>query len=115
MAIGARIASASALALAFGVERPLAAGLLAVAAIELAAILPISPGGAGMAGGAVAFALTAHGVSGGVSLSAGMAFAGVETATAVAVGGLGGLVLAMPLLTRWATKADPAVAVAAED
>jgi uncharacterized membrane protein YbhN (UPF0104 family) len=115
VAIGARVASASALALAFGVERPLAAGLLAVAAIELAAILPISPGGAGMAGGAVAFALTAHGVSGGVSLSAGMAFAGVETATAVAVGGLGGLVLALPLLTRWATKPEPAAAVAAED
>jgi uncharacterized membrane protein YbhN (UPF0104 family) len=115
-AIGARVAAASALALAFGVERPLAAGLLAVAAIELAAILPISPGGAGMAGGAVAFALTAHGVSGGVSLSAGMAFAAVETATAVVVGGLGGLVLTVPLLSRWATAApEPAVVPLAAD
>jgi uncharacterized membrane protein YbhN (UPF0104 family) len=115
-AIFARVAAASALALAFGVESPLAAGLLAVAAIELAAILPISPGGAGMAGGAVAFALTAHGVAGDVSLSAGMAFAGVETATAVTVGGAGGFVLALPALSRWARRVPKAVVpVGAED
>jgi uncharacterized membrane protein YbhN (UPF0104 family) len=115
VAIAARVAAASALAIAFGVERPVAAGLLAVAAIELAAILPISLGGAGMAGGALAFALTAHGVAGGVALSAGMAFAAVETATAVAVGGLGGVVLLLPALSRWARPApDPAV-VLAED
>ncbi len=111
LAIAARIAAASALALAFGVERPLAAGLLAVAAIELAAILPISAGGAGMAGGAVAFALAAHGVSGGIAFSAGMAFAGVETATAVVVGGLGGLVLGLPALTRWVGRAPEAAIV----
>ena len=106
VAIVARVAAASALALAFGVERPLAAGLLAVAAIELAAILPIRPGGAGMAGGALAFAFSAHGVSGGVAVSAGIAFAGVETATAVVVGGLGGLVLALPAL-RGGSDARP--------
>ena len=92
-AIAASVAAASALALAFGVERPLAAGLLAVAAIELAAILPISLGGAGMAGGALAFAFTAHGVATGVAVSAGIAFAAAETATAVVVGGLGAAVL----------------------
>jgi uncharacterized membrane protein YbhN (UPF0104 family) len=100
-AVVARVAAASALALAFGVEHPLAAGLLAVAAIELAAVLPISPGGAGMAGGAVAFALTAHGVAGGVAVSAGLAFAAAEAGTAVTVGGLGGATLALPAVARW--------------
>jgi uncharacterized membrane protein YbhN (UPF0104 family) len=111
-AIGARVAAASALALAFGVERPLAAGLLAVAAIELAAILPISLGGAGMAGGALAFAFTAHGVATGVAVSAGIAFAAAEAATAVAVGGLGAAVLALPALGRLAGRApEPSVAL----
>ncbi len=116
-AIGARVAAASALAMAFGVDRPLAAGLLAVAAMELAAILPVSPGGAGMAGGAVAFAFTAHGVAGGVAVSAGMAFAAAEATTAVVVGGLGGVVLALPALARWAGRVpQPAVVPAvAED
>ena len=109
-AIAARVAAASALALAFGVERPLAAGLLAVAAIELAAILPIGPGGAGMAGGAVAFALTAHGVTGGVAVSAGIAFGAAEASTAFVVGGLGAVALALPTFARWAGRAPkPAV------
>ena len=110
--IGARVAAASALALAFDVGRPLAAGLLAVAAIELAATLPISLGGAGMAGGALAFAFTAHGVSSGVAVSAGIAFAAAEAATAVAVGGLGAAVLLVPALGRWVGRTpEPAVAV----
>ena len=109
--IAARVAAASTLALAFGVERPLAAGVLVVGAIELAAILPISPGGAGMTGGAVAFALTAHGASGAVALSAGIALAGIETATTVVVGGLGAAALTLPALMRWAGVARaPAVA-----
>ena len=91
LAVALRVAAASALAAAFGIERPLAAGLLAVAAIEAVAVLPISIGGAGMAGGAeCAFALAAHGAAAGVPVSAGLAFAAAETATAVVVGGLGG-------------------------
>jgi uncharacterized membrane protein YbhN (UPF0104 family) len=112
VAIVSRVAAAAALALAFGVERPLAAGLLAVAAIELAAILPVSVGGAGMAGGAVAFAFTAHGVPTGVAMSAGIAFAAAEATTAVVVGGVGAAVLALPALGRWVGRAtEPSVAV----
>ncbi|HET9243534.1 MAG TPA: lysylphosphatidylglycerol synthase domain-containing protein [Gaiella sp.] len=111
-AIGARVAAASALALAFGVERPLAAGLLAVAAIELVAMLPVSLGSAGMAGGALAFALSAHGVANGVAVSAGIAFAAAETATAVTVGGLGGLLLALPAIVRWVGRGVPEPVVA---
>lgn len=109
-AIVARVGAAASLALAFDVPRPVAAGLLAVAAIELAAVLPVSAGGAGMAGGALAFALSAHGVAGNVAVSAGMAFAAAEAATAVTVGGLGGAALALPVVARWARRAGrPAV------
>ena len=107
----ARVAAVAALAIAFGVERPLTAGLLAVAAIELVAMLPISIGGAGMAGGALAFAFAAHGAPAGVPVAAGMALAAVETATAVTVGGLGGLFLALPLLgTLAAARLRPGAA-----
>ena len=109
-AIVARVGAATSLALAFDVPRPVAAGLLAVAAIELAAVLPVGAGGAGMAGGAVAFALAAHGVAGSVAVSAGMAFAAAEGATAVTVGGLGGVMLTLPTLARWARRVGrPAV------
>lgn len=104
IAVCTRIASASALALAFGVERPLAAALLVVAAMELAAILPITPGSAGMSGAAVAFALTAHGVGGEIAVSAGVAFAAVETASSVVIGTIGALVVAGPMLVRWALR-----------
>lgn len=100
VAVGARVAAASALALAFGVEKPLAAGLIVVAAIELAAVLPISPGTAGTAAAAVTFALAAHGVGGKLAFSAGLAFAAVETSTSVVVGTLGALVLAGPAVGR---------------
>ena len=103
-AIVARVAAAASLAVAFDVPRPVAAGLLAVAAIELAAVLPVGAGGAGMAGGAVAFALSAHGVAGTVAVSAGMAFAAAEVATAVTIGGLGGAVLALPVVVRSARR-----------
>lgn len=103
-AIVARVGAAASLALAFDVPRPVAAGLLAVAAIELAAVLPVSAGGAGMAGGALAFALSAHGVAWHVAVSAGMAFAAAEAATAVTVGGLGGAVLVLPVVVRSARR-----------
>jgi uncharacterized membrane protein YbhN (UPF0104 family) len=109
-AVGARVAAASALAIAFDVGRPLAAGLLIVAAVELAAVLPLSPSSAGVAGAAVAFALTAHGVGGHVAVAAGMAFAAVETATSIAVGSLGALVLGAPAMAR-AVRRTPAAAI----
>jgi len=115
LAVALRVAAAAALAAAFGIDRPVAAGLLAVAAIEAVAVLPVSIGGAGMAGGAVAFALAAHGAAAGVPVSAGLAFAAAETATAVVVGGLGGLALLLPLVARWARQVPTPVPVAVEE
>ena len=57
-----RLAAAAAIAAAFGVDRPLAAALLIIPALDLAGILPLTPGNVGVASAAVAFALKAHGV-----------------------------------------------------
>ena len=81
-----RLAAATAIAAAFGVDQPLVAALLDLPALDLAGILPITPGNVGVASAAVAFALTAHGVGSDVALSAGIAFGAVETLTTLALG-----------------------------
>ena len=75
-----RIAAATAIAAAFGVEQPLVAALLIVPALDLAGILPLTPGNIGVASAAVAFALKAHGVVGGRA-DGRIAFGAVETLT----------------------------------
>ena len=54
---------------------PLAAAVLIIPALDLAGILPLTPGNVGVASAAVAFALTAHGVGSDVAVSAGIASA----------------------------------------
>jgi uncharacterized membrane protein YbhN (UPF0104 family) len=94
--LAAKVAAATAAASALHVERPLLAALLIVPAVELAAVMPLTPGNAGVASAAAAFALGAHGVGADTALAAGIAFGGVETLAAVAVGLGGALVLAGP-------------------
>jgi uncharacterized membrane protein YbhN (UPF0104 family) len=85
-AMALRIAAATAIAAAFGVDRPLAAAVLIIPALDLAGILPLTPGNVGVASAAVAFALTAHGVGPDVAVSAGIALGAVETMTTLACG-----------------------------
>jgi uncharacterized membrane protein YbhN (UPF0104 family) len=85
-AMAFRIAAATAIAAAFGVDRPLAAAVLIIPALDLAGILPLTPGNVGVASAAVAFALTAHGVGQDVAVSAGLALGAVETLTTLACG-----------------------------
>jgi uncharacterized membrane protein YbhN (UPF0104 family) len=103
-----RIAAATAIAAAFGIEDPLLAAMLVVPALELAGTLPLTPGNIGVASAAAAFALRAHGAGADVALSAGIAFGAVETITSIAFGAgsvlyLGGAVA--PGTRRWATAA----------
>ncbi len=56
-----RLAAAAGIAAAFGIHRPLAAALLIIPVLDLAGLLPITPGNVGVASAAIAFALTAHG------------------------------------------------------
>jgi uncharacterized membrane protein YbhN (UPF0104 family) len=86
LAMGCRVAAATAIAAAFGVSRPLAAALLIVPALDLAGILPLTPGNVGVASAAVAFALRAHGVGSDAAVAAGLAFGAVETLTTLGLG-----------------------------
>ena len=81
-----RVAAAASIAAAFGVDRPIAAALLIIPVLDLAGLLPITPGNVGVASAAIAFSLTAHGTASGVALSAGIAFGVVETLTTFALG-----------------------------
>jgi len=107
LAASARVGAATAIAAAFGVERPLLAALLVVPALDLAGILPLTPGNIGVASAAVAFALHAHGATTQTAISAGIAFSAVETVTSVAFGIGSGLFLATtaPGARRWTATA----------
>jgi uncharacterized membrane protein YbhN (UPF0104 family) len=85
-----------ALAGAVGVDHPVRAALVLVPAVELAAILPITPGNVGLASAAVALALGAQGVDQRTALSAGIAFGALELITGLVVGAAGALTLAGP-------------------
>lgn len=86
LAMALRVLAATAIAAAFGVEQPLAAAVLIIPALDLAGILPLTPGNVGVASAAVAFALTAHGVGSDVAVSAGIALGAVETLTTLGLG-----------------------------
>ena len=86
LSMGLRVLAATGIAAAFGIDRPLAAAVLIIPALDLAGILPLTPGNVGVASAAVAFALTAHGVGSDVAVSAGIALGAVETLTTLALG-----------------------------
>ncbi|NUT55877.1 MAG: hypothetical protein HOQ03_07835, partial [Thermoleophilia bacterium] len=86
LSMALRVAAATGVAAAFGIDRPLAAAVLIIPALDLAGILPLTPGNVGVASAAVAFALTAHGVQSEVAVSAGIALGAVETLTTLALG-----------------------------
>ena len=86
LAMALRIAAATGIAAAFGVDQPLAAAVLIIPALDLAGILPLTPGNVGVASAAVAVALSAHGVGSNVAVSAGIALGAVETLTTLALG-----------------------------
>jgi uncharacterized membrane protein YbhN (UPF0104 family) len=92
----AKVAAATAVVAAMGIDNPLRAALVLVPAVELAAFLPLTPGNVGLASAAVALALGSQGVEAQTALSAGIAFGAVELLTGVAVGAAGALALAGP-------------------
>ena len=86
LAMALRVTAATGIAAAFGIDRPLAAAVLIIPALDLAGILPLTPGNVGVASAAVAFALSAHGVGSHTAVSAGIALGAVETLTTLALG-----------------------------
>ena len=111
----AKVAAATVVVGAFGIDHPLRAALVLVPAVELAAVLPITPGNVGLASAAVALALGSQGVDSKTALSAGIAFGAVELLTGVVIGAAGALGLAGPSARpylRLATVAAAASVVA---
>lgn len=97
-----KVAATTAVVAALGIDNPLRAALVIVPAVELAAILPLTPGNVGIASAAVAFALSSQGVDSQTALSAGIAFGAVELLTGLAVGAAGALALAGPWVRPYA-------------
>jgi len=109
----ARIVAATAVAAAVGLDSPLLAALLVLPAIDLAGILPLTPGNLGMKTGAIAVALQAHGVDLTTALSVGIAFHAVESLVGIAFGSASTLYLSRVPVPRWALGGATAAVAAA--
>ena len=85
---------------------------MVVAALDLAGMFPLTPGGVGITSGAVAMALNAHGVPMTIALTTGIAFHAVETCAGVSSGLASALYfLEVSPARRWAVVAAGAAAV----
>jgi uncharacterized membrane protein YbhN (UPF0104 family) len=81
-----RLLAAAAIGAALGIPQPLAAAIVIVPALDVASLVPLTPGNIGVTSGAIAVAFKAHGVSFNQGLAAGIAFHAVETAVGLMVG-----------------------------
>ena len=81
-----RLGATAAVAASLGVHAPLAAAVIIVPALDVATLLPLTPGNVGVTSGAVAIALQAHGIGHTDALSVGIAFHAVETAVSLLYG-----------------------------
>ncbi|MEN3342634.1 MAG: Lysylphosphatidylglycerol synthase region [Actinomycetota bacterium] len=86
LAAAGRLAAATAVGAALGIDRPLAAAIVIVPALDVAGLVPLTPGNLGVTSGAIAIAFHANGVSFTHGLAAGIAFHAVETAVGIMFG-----------------------------
>jgi uncharacterized membrane protein YbhN (UPF0104 family) len=89
----ARIVGVAAIASALGVGSPVTAAVIIVPALDLAGIVPLTPGNLGIASGTTAVALQARGIGLTQALTAGIALHALETAASIVIGGAGVLFL----------------------
>lgn len=92
----AKVAAAAAIAAALGIDSPWKAAALIVPAVEVASVLPITPGNAGVASAAIAMALASIGVPSSTALAVGIGFGAIEMLCAIGVGLAGALALTGP-------------------
>jgi uncharacterized membrane protein YbhN (UPF0104 family) len=114
--VAAKVAAAALVLSAFDIDRAVPLAVVLVPAVELAAVLPVTPGNVGVASAAAAFGLQAQGVAADTALAAGIAFGAVELLSAVAVGAFSVLALGgarMSGLARVATAAGATSVIAA--
>jgi uncharacterized membrane protein YbhN (UPF0104 family) len=93
LATVARLLGVAAIASALGVRSPVKAPVIIVPALDLAGIVPLTPGNVGIGSGTVAMALQARGIGLTEALTAAIALHAVETAASIGIGGAGILFL----------------------
>lgn len=84
--LAGRLAAATAVGAALGIRQPLAAAVVVILALDIAGLVPLTPGNIGIAQGAIAIALHAHGTPTASALAAGIAFHAIETAVGLMFG-----------------------------
>jgi uncharacterized membrane protein YbhN (UPF0104 family) len=95
LSIVGRVAAATAVGAALGIDQPFIAALAIIPALDVAGIVPLTPGNVGVASAAMAFAYRANGASFNTGLAAGITFQAVETAVGISIG-LAGLLWLAP-------------------
>jgi uncharacterized membrane protein YbhN (UPF0104 family) len=101
--VGARVLASACAGAAVGLPHPVAAALVIVPALELAGLLPLTPGNIGLTSAAVAVALRLHGVPLAPAVGVGIGLHAVETLVGLGFGGACALSLVprpRPLVTR---------------
>jgi uncharacterized membrane protein YbhN (UPF0104 family) len=86
LSTGGRLLAASAVGAALGLPHPLAAAIVIIPALDIAGLIPLTPGNLGITSAAIAVALQAQGTSFTNGLAAGIAFHAVETAVGLMLG-----------------------------
>ena len=94
LSVAGRVAAATAVGAALGIDQPFVAALAIVPALDVAGIVPLTPGNVGIASAAMAVAYRANGASFNTGLAAGITFQAVETAVGISIGLAGILWLA---------------------
>ena len=84
VAVLARIVATAAIVSALGVPHPLVMAIGVTAALDVAALLPLTPGGIGITSGAVSVVLVTRGVGAANAVGAGLLFHAVETLASLA-------------------------------
>jgi hypothetical protein len=99
----ARLAATVAVSSALGLPHPVLAALVIMPALDLASVVPLTPGNLGVGSGAVAMALASRGIGTSQALGVGFAIQAVETLVSIGVGGAGLFALAnlSPAVRRW--------------
>jgi uncharacterized membrane protein YbhN (UPF0104 family) len=83
---GGRLLAATAIGAALDLPHPLAAAIVIIPALDIAGLIPLTPGNLGITSAAIAVALQAQGTSFTNGLAAGIAFHAVETAVGLMLG-----------------------------
>jgi hypothetical protein len=81
-----RLITATAVAAALGIHQPMGAAVIVLLALDVASIIPITPGNLGVTSAAIATALQAHGTSFNSGLAAGIAFHAIELTIGIMYG-----------------------------